>query len=68
MIKDDINQGDKLIVAKGDFVGLKLYVRDTYMGGVNRNVKQIVLARQDNDLDFCRESEAEVKRLCERDS
>jgi hypothetical protein len=65
MIKDDIKQGDKLVVNKGDFKGLKLFVRDTFMGA--RDVKQIVLARQDNDLDFCRESEAEVKRLCEHD-
>lgn len=67
MIDGEIKDGDKLIVAWGNFRGLKLYVRSTYMGGINGKVKQIVLARQDNDLDFCREIESEVKKICNRE-
>ncbi len=65
MIDTEIKVDDKLIVVRGDFKGLKLFVRDTYVN--NKGVKQIVLARQDDCNDFCRESEDVVKHLCDRE-
>lgn len=67
MIQGNLNKGDKLIVVSGYYKGLKLFIKDIYLGS-NNKWEQFILARQDDGNDFCRETENIIKSICERNN